>query len=91
MNDANDLVIRPVHPDEWAEARAIRLLSLQDPAAPLAFLETYEEAVARPDDYWRERAARSHVRQFIAEAPDGDWIATVAVIIKAAGGADLLV
>ncbi|AXG78731.1 GNAT family N-acetyltransferase [Streptomyces paludis] len=86
--DHRDQVIRPVRPDEWARAKALRLVALQDPAAPLAFLETYEEAVARTDDYWRERAARPHVRQFVAEAPDGGWIGTVAVIVEEAGVKD---
>lgn len=54
-----DHVIRAVQPDEWAKAKDIRLASLQDPAAPVAFLETYEEALEQPDSFWQERAAGS--------------------------------
>ncbi|MEW1724660.1 GNAT family N-acetyltransferase [Streptomyces sp. NPDC093109] len=82
------VTIRAVRPDEWAEAKALRLVSLQDPAAPLAFLETYEQAVAHSDDHWRERAARPHIRQFVAEASDGGWIGTVAVMVEEAGTGD---
>ncbi|MEV6422399.1 GNAT family N-acetyltransferase [Streptomyces sp. NPDC051662] len=84
-------VIRAVRPDEWAKAKEIRLSSLQDPAAPVAFLETYEEALERPDSFWQERTARALARhgaragQFIAEAPDGTWSGTVTLLIEEAG------
>ncbi|GAA3728693.1 hypothetical protein GCM10023082_28160 [Streptomyces tremellae] len=44
--------IRAVRPEEWEKARELRLLGLQDPAAPIAFLETYEQSLARPDSFW---------------------------------------
>ncbi|MFF8832205.1 GNAT family N-acetyltransferase [Streptomyces sp. NPDC015131] len=86
-----DHVIRPVRAEEWREAREIRLAALQDPVAPVAFLDTYEAAVARPDEHWRERTAAaavdggSAVRQFVAEAPDGTWDGTVTVLVERAG------
>ncbi|MEV8391359.1 MULTISPECIES: GNAT family N-acetyltransferase [unclassified Streptomyces] len=89
-------VIRAVRPDEWAKAKEIRLSALQDPAAPVAFLETYEQALEQPDSFWQERTANSLSRhgvragQFIAEAPDGTWSGTVTMLIEEAGGTDFL-
>ncbi|MET9803027.1 GNAT family N-acetyltransferase [Streptomyces sp. NPDC006368] len=83
-------VIRPVRADEWRKAREIRLAALQDPAAPLAFLDTYEAAAARPDAHWQERTAGASdgsdsARQFVAEAPDGAWAGTVTVRVERPG------
>ncbi|NEE12899.1 GNAT family N-acetyltransferase, partial [Streptomyces sp. SID7499] len=52
-----DYVMRTARADEWPQVRQLRLDALKDPAAPVAFLESYEEAVAKPDAFWRERAA----------------------------------
>lgn len=60
-----DYVIRSIHADEWPAVKELRLRALRDPVADLAYLETYEEAAARPDSYWQERAARG------AEGPPG--------------------
>ncbi|MEU0274433.1 GNAT family N-acetyltransferase [Streptomyces sp. NPDC006307] len=84
-------VIRSLRADEWRQARAIRLAALQDPAAPLAFLDTHENASAQPDDFWRGRTAGAaegsdSARQFVAEAPDGSWAGTVTVLVERAGG-----
>ncbi|MEU0049616.1 GNAT family N-acetyltransferase [Streptomyces sp. NPDC006184] len=89
----DDYTIRAIRPDEWAAVRQLRLDALRDPAARIAFLDTYEEASRRPDDFWQDRAARSGVgsttsQQFIAEAPDGTWAGTVAVLIEEAGTKD---
>ncbi|MGW8890035.1 GNAT family N-acetyltransferase [Streptomyces sp. NPDC055749] len=85
-----DYVIRALRAEEWASAREIRLAALQDPAAPVAFLETYETALGRPDAFWQERtagaAAGTAGRQFIAEAPDGTWVGTVSVLIERPDG-----
>ncbi|HEY9328198.1 MAG TPA: GNAT family N-acetyltransferase [Streptomyces sp.] len=86
-----DYVIRPVRADEWQLVKELRLAALQDPVAPVAFLETYEQAAERSDDLWRERTAGGSeagdggVRQFIAEAPDGSWAGTVTVLIERPG------
>ncbi|NEK85291.1 GNAT family N-acetyltransferase [Blastococcus saxobsidens] len=88
--------IRPVRADEWREARALRLAALTDEAAGIAFLETYDEAVVRPDDFWQERTARSSsdagpeadVRQFVAVADDGTWVGTAAALVEKAGTED---
>ncbi|MFF3503490.1 GNAT family N-acetyltransferase [Streptomyces sp. NPDC003247] len=86
-------VIRSVRADEWAAARQLRLLALRDPVAPLAFLETYEEALAKPESFWRERTAGAaekaeHAQQIIAEGPDGEWVGTVTVLVEEAGTED---
>lgn len=86
-----DYVIRAVRAEEWAKAREIRLVALQDPAAPIAFLESYEQAVERPDGFWQDRtstAAQGVVaRQFIAEAPeDGRWVGTLTVLVERPAG-----
>ncbi|MFF7561590.1 GNAT family N-acetyltransferase [Streptomyces pseudovenezuelae] len=86
-------VIRSVRADEWAAAKELRLTALQDPVAPLAFLETYEEAVARPDSFWRERTAggaegAEGAQTVVAEAPDGRWVGTVTVLLEEPGTTD---
>ncbi|MGW7595205.1 GNAT family N-acetyltransferase, partial [Streptomyces rubiginosohelvolus] len=48
-----DYVIRPVRADEWRSVKELRLAALQDPAAPVAFLETYEQGLKRSDEAWR--------------------------------------
>ncbi|MDQ1009859.1 GNAT superfamily N-acetyltransferase [Streptomyces sp. V4I23] len=84
-----DYVIRPVRAEEWAKARELRLAALQDPLASIAFLETYEDAVVRPDSFWQERtasaAAGREVIQFIGEAPDGSWDGTVSLLVERPG------
>jgi GNAT superfamily N-acetyltransferase len=85
-----DHIVRSVRPEEWSAVKELRLAALQDPAAPLAFLETYEDVASRLDVFWMQRTARgaaqdSGVRQLIAEAPDGDWSGTVTVILEEPG------
>ncbi|KUH37722.1 MULTISPECIES: GNAT family N-acetyltransferase [Streptomyces] len=86
--------VRPVRAEEWREARELRLASLRDPLAHLAFLDTYEEAAARPDAHWRGRteraAAGAGARQFVAVGPDGRWVGTVTALLERQGGDVLL-
>lgn len=82
--------VRPVRAGEWRAVRELRLAALRDPDAALAFLETYEDAVARPDAYWRERTARAAegsgaARQFVAVAPDGRWVGSVTALVERRG------
>ncbi|MEU0357909.1 GNAT family N-acetyltransferase [Streptomyces cyaneofuscatus] len=82
-----DYVMRSVRAEEWPLARQLRLDALQDPAAPVAFLDSYEAAVARPDAFWQDRTAAAaeeggDVRQFVAESPEGVWVGTVTVLIE---------
>jgi RimJ/RimL family protein N-acetyltransferase len=81
--------VRAVRGDDWAKVKEIRLDSLQDPVAHLAFLETYEQAAAKTDDFWQDRAAGSaegvSARQFVAEAADGSWLGTISVLVERPG------
>ncbi|MFE9021875.1 GNAT family N-acetyltransferase [Streptomyces sp. NPDC007808] len=86
-------VIRSIRADEWPAAKELRLAALQDPIAPLAFLETYEAAVARPDSFWKERAAGAcegadRAQTIIAERPDGVWVGTLTVLVEEPGTTD---
>ncbi|RBY77321.1 GNAT family N-acetyltransferase [Blastococcus sp. TF02-09] len=89
--------VRPVRAHEWREIRALRLEALCDPAAPQAFLETYEQAAARPEEFWRDRARGSAVdagpdavaRQFVAIADDGTWVGTAVALVERAGAVDV--
>ncbi|MEU7418021.1 GNAT family N-acetyltransferase [Streptomyces antibioticus] len=89
----SDFIVRGIQAGEWESVKALRLLALKDPAAPLAFLETYEDAVERPDTFWQERAVGAGeealgARQFIAVAGDGTWVGTVTVLVEEAGTVD---
>ena len=46
-----DLLIRELHPDEWALFRDFRLAALQ--ATPGVYGTRYDEAVTRPESQWR--------------------------------------
>ncbi|MGC5040133.1 GNAT family N-acetyltransferase [Streptomyces sp. DT190] len=86
-------VIRSVRADEWGAVKELRLMALRDPVAHLAFLETYEQAVERPESYWRERTAKAaegadQAQQVIAEGPDGRWVGTVTVLVEEPGTTD---
>ncbi|WP_155053791.1 GNAT family N-acetyltransferase [Streptomyces blattellae] len=85
--------VRSIRADEWSAVKALRLLALQDPVAHLAFLETYEQAVAHPDSFWQKRAVTSAdgasgAQQIIAEGPDGEWVGTLTVLMEEAGASD---
>ncbi|MFI5676369.1 GNAT family N-acetyltransferase [Streptomyces cellulosae] len=86
-------VIRSVRADEWPAVKELRLAALRDPVAHLAFLETYEEAAAKPDSFWKERTAGGvegalGVQQIIAEGPDGQWVGTLTVLVEEPGTRD---
>jgi ribosomal protein S18 acetylase RimI-like enzyme len=76
--------------------RALRLEALADPVASIAFLETTEQALARPDSEWRERAERNasapdqagFVAVVPAESGDDEFIGSVIVITRRAGEPD---
>ncbi|UQT54105.1 GNAT family N-acetyltransferase [Streptomyces durmitorensis] len=93
MTHVSRAAVRPIRADEWPQVKALRLLALQDPAAPIAFLETYEKAAAEPDSFWQDRAEGAadgtRVRQFVAEDRDGSWSGTVTVLIEEAGDGDV--
>jgi GNAT superfamily N-acetyltransferase len=68
--------VRPTEEEDWAAVRALRLEMLQD--TPIAYLETLEQALGRPEAHWRERAAgRDGSLKLVAIADDGRWIGTM--------------
>jgi len=91
-----DITVRPVHDHEWREVRALRLQALQDDAAAIAFVDTFEVAAARPDEFWEQRTSAASVeagtdataRQFVAITGEGSWVSSVTVLIEQAGKKD---
>lgn len=49
--------VRRILPGDWPAYRELRLEALKD--SPSAFVEQYDDAVARPDPYWRDRVGRA--------------------------------
>ncbi|MBB5117828.1 acetyltransferase [Streptomyces eurocidicus] len=84
-----DHLIRTVRADEWAKVKELRLTALADPVAPIAFLDTYANAVVQPDAYWKgrtETAAEGRtVCAFVAEDQDGEWAGTLTVFLELPG------
>ncbi|MER7028324.1 MULTISPECIES: GNAT family N-acetyltransferase [Streptomyces] len=76
-------LIRPVTADEWKRLKELRLAALADPAARVAFHQTFEEAAAQPAEYWQRHTARSDASgttlTLIGEGPDGSWGGMVVV------------
>ena len=87
-------VIRAVTAKDWQQVKELCLEALRDPVAAIAFLDTYDNATAQPDEFWQERAAGSWgemiAQQFIAERTDGRWDGSVTVLIERAGHGDVL-
>lgn len=75
--------VRRIRTAEWRQARDLRLRALRDPNAPIAFLDTVENASAQPDEFWRERAERAaegDTAQFVAIAENGEWFGTATAL-----------
>lgn len=88
----NQHVIRPVRVEEWQRVKELRLAALRDPAAPVAFLETLEQAEERSDEFWQERTRRGSegrgAQQFVAEGPGGEWDGSVTLLVEGKGTTD---
>jgi RimJ/RimL family protein N-acetyltransferase len=84
--------IRAVRAEDWQLVKELRLASLQDPVASIAFPDTYERSVVQADEFWQGRTADAAegktVRQFIGEDGDGRWLGTVTVLVEQAGVQD---
>ena len=84
-------VVRRVCEHEWREVRDLRLEALRDPAAPIAFLDTVDAALLRPDGFWQERAAGAAstdtAAQFVA-IDEGAWVGSVSVLRRRPGDRD---
>ena len=76
--------VRRVREEEWRQVRDLRVQALHDPAAPIAFLDTVENASAQPDEFWQQRTSNAAVgdeaAQFVAIDDDGEWFGTVTVL-----------
>lgn len=87
-------VVRAVTAEDWQQVKELRLEALRDPVAGIAFLDAYDAAAARPDEFWQERAAGTRgemiAQQFVAERADGCWDGSVTVVIERAGRGDVL-
>lgn len=87
----SDVSVRRIRADEWSAVRDLRLESTSDPDAAIAFLERPDEVAARPDEFWKTRAAIASqsdtAAQFVA-VTHGDWVGALTVIIRAAGEID---
>ena len=75
-------MIRRAREEEWERLRDLRLRALADASG--AFWETYDEALALPEEEWRRRArgvtfVDDEWRGMAAGIPDGDAIRVVAV------------
>jgi GNAT superfamily N-acetyltransferase len=88
---ATGVAVRRIRPDDWERVRSLRLEALRDPVAHLAFLETVEQATARADQEWIDRASTMSAgdsgAQFLAER-SGEVVGSLAVIIRRAGVPD---
>jgi GNAT superfamily N-acetyltransferase len=88
--------VRAVRAHEWRQIKALRLQALTDEAAPIAFLESHDDAAARPDTFWQDRARGAAVdagpdadaRQFVAVTDDGGWVGTAVALVEKAGDVD---
>src|SRR5690606_13398268 len=74
----------------WRAVRDLRLEALQDPAAGMAFLDSYDSAAANSDEFWRNRttgaATGDSVAQFVAE--EDEWVGSVTVLRRGTPGVD---
>lgn len=86
-----EIVIRRVRVDEGPQVRQLRLEALTDPVASIAFLETTEQALARPAAEWAERAQRNATASdqagFVAVLGD-EHVGSVVVFPRRAGEPD---
>lgn len=78
--------IKAVEAEDWQRLRELRLAALADPIAAIAFLEDYESAAAKPDEFWQTRAKNSGLgrdqRVFVGSAADGTWAGMLVVLVE---------
>ena len=74
----SEIAVRALDEGEWQVYREVRLAALQE--APEAFVTTYAEAAAQPEQYWRDCLVRAH--QLLAER-DGTPLGVVSVEMTA--------
>ncbi|WP_049580134.1 GNAT family N-acetyltransferase [Streptomyces sp. SBT349] len=74
--------IRQTRREDWRQLRELRLAALQDPVAPVAFYEPYEEAVRLTRGDWERRASGGRRVTFIGETEDGVWGGMVGAYVR---------
>lgn len=76
--------IRTVRADDWTKLKDLRLAALDDSVARVAFVDTYENSSAQPDDFWRARATPiadgGLATNVIAADGDGTWVGMLALL-----------
>ena len=86
--------VRRVRLHEWAAVRELRIRATGDPDAPLAFLTSQADELARDDSFWRDRTAGGALgengAQFVAVTRGDRWIGTATVLLRAVGETDHL-
>ncbi|MGA4668674.1 GNAT family N-acetyltransferase [Propionibacteriaceae bacterium Y1923] len=80
-----ELEFRAARPEEWVQARDLRLEMLAD--TPIAYLQTLADAEATSDEDWQRRhtdrlATPTTSAVFVAVDPDGVWRAQVATMVN---------
>ncbi|WP_069816667.1 GNAT family N-acetyltransferase [Streptomyces sp. TP-A0874] len=84
-----DYQIRTVGPEDWPALRDLRLAALRDEAAPIAFLDTYENSVAQADSFWRGRATPIEqggaATTLAAVDAGGTWVGMLALLDETGG------
>ena len=78
-------IYRPVESD-WERVRDLRLRALRD--TPIAFLESVDDALALPEEVWRERARRNEQPDtvvLVARDEDAGWIGTMTAVASDTG------
>lgn len=79
--------LRVTRGDDWQRYRELRLSALRDPAAPVAFFEPIEDALARSPEGWRQRAVSHLLRTtFVVErSGDGGWVGMATALLTEGG------
>jgi GNAT superfamily N-acetyltransferase len=82
--------IHRIQPEDWPQTRDVRLRMTKD--TPLAYLETYETALAHGEDEWRARAARnsrpSNTGYAAVDERAGEWIGVMHCYVPVGGEAE---
>ena len=86
--------IRAIRTDEWEALRDVRLRALADPDAEIAFGEPLETARARPEQDWRDLAARGAAgetdRVVVAVDDHGSLVGMTAAFLEREGTSALV-
>ncbi|HMM95568.1 MAG: GNAT family N-acetyltransferase [Micrococcales bacterium] len=70
----SDITVRPLGVEEWEQYRSMRLTALQE--SPDAFVASYADEEAEPEEFWRARMERS--TRLLAER-DGETLGIASV------------